>query len=446
VDPLFGTEADLVALLDALHDRGIRLLLDWVPDHTSDQHPWFRASRSSRDDPRRAWYVWRDPLPDGSPPNNWRSNFGDVPAWTYDEHTGQSYLHVFLAEQPNLNWATPGVEAAMHDTLRYWLDRGVDGFRADVVHLIGIGDDVADLPPEAARAVVHHLDRPAGHERIRAIRRLLDGYPQAPLMVGEVNLMGPGEVAGYLGDPAHDTGELHLAFDFRPLHTPWAAAALHRAIDANQREFAAPHWPTWVLSNHDEVRHRTRYGSEPRARAAAVLSLTVRGTPFLYAGEELGLEDAEVGAARAVDPGGRDGCRSPIPWTAAGDDEHGHGWPRRPWLPFPRNAATHDVEHQRGEPGSTYHLYRTLLATRRCSPALRRGEMELAPLDGEVLRYARRHADEVVEVAINTSDEAVPWPHGLDGELLVSSVAERTAGGGRLLGCEAVVVRHLASG
>ncbi len=445
VDPVFGTEQDLLELLDELHGRGMRLLLDWVPNHTSDQHPWFLASRSSRTDPKRSWYVWRDRRPDGSPPNNWWSAFKSVPAWTHDETTDQSYLHLFLAEQPDLNWADPEVVAAMHDTLRYWLDRGVDGFRADVVHLIGTGEDLDDLPREEARWVVANLDRPLAHQRIREIRRLLDEYPQAPLIVGEVNLMRPGQVAGYLGDPAGGAGELHLAFDFRPLHTPWDAAAMHRVIGVAQREFADPHWPTWVLSNHDVRRQRTRYGSDARARAAAVLSLTVRATPFLYAGEELGLEDAEVPPDRVVDPHHRDGCRAPIPWEADGEDERGHGWPSRPWLPFPPHAAARSAERQVGAPASMHSLYRALLALRRASGALRRGEMELAPLDGDVLRYVRRLEDDVVEVAVNLGDGEAPWPSGLDGDLLVSSVGARTGCGGTLVGCEAVVVRHLPS-
>jgi alpha-glucosidase len=265
-------------------------------------------------------------------------------------------------------------------------------------------------------------------------------------MVGEVNLMGPGQVATYLGRPEDGAGELHLAFDFRPLHTAWDAAMMHAAIETTQREFAAPHWPTWVLSNHDEVRHRTRYGSEARARAAAVLSLTVRGTPFLYAGEELGLEDADVPAARVVDPAGRDGCRAPIPWRAAGDTERGHGWDARPWLPFPRNAATHNAEQQIGTAGSMHTLYRELLALRRASTALRRGEMTLAPLDGDVVRYARHAGDEIVDVAVNLADRPAPWPAGMDGQLLLSTRADRSERSGELLGCEAVVVRHLASG
>jgi alpha-glucosidase len=447
VDPVFGTIDDLDELVAELHSRKMRLLLDWVPNHSSDQHEWFRESRSSRDNPKRDWYVWRDPDPDGSPPNNWRSMFKDVPAWTYDESTGQSYLHLFLAEQPDLNWANPDVEEAMLDTLRFWLDRGVDGFRSDVVNLIGKGTDVPDLPDHLAAAPLLSVDRPLGHELLRRIRRLLDGYPHHPMMVGEVYLLRAGKSASYLGDPAAGRGELHLSFDFRPVHTPWDAASMHAAIDACQREFAEPGWPTWVLSNHDQRRHRSRYGTEARARAAAVLSLTVRGTPFLYAGEELGLEDAVVPPERVVDPDGRDGCRAPIPWTADGDDETGHGWPERPWLPFPANAATHAADLAVDDPDSMHSLYRRLLALRKRHTALHLGSMDLAPLDtpSHVIRFDRRHSEERLTVLVNLLDAPSRWPRDLrDVEVLLSSARTRDRPGEDLAADEAVVLRHAA--
>ena len=256
IDPVFGTDADFDDLITGLHDRGMRLLLDWVPNHTSSDHPWFVESRSSRDNPRRDWYVWRDPKPDGSPPTNWVSQFKGVPAWTFDEATAQSYLHVFLSEQPDLNWANPDVEAAMLDTLRYWLDRGVDGFRSDVVNLIGKGTEVDDLPEHLVTMPLLATDRPFGHELLRRIRSLLDSYDHDPMMVGEVYLLRDGESASYVGTPA--APELHLSFDFRPLHTPWDAARMRRALEKMEADFDEPCWPTFVLSNHDQPRHRTR--------------------------------------------------------------------------------------------------------------------------------------------------------------------------------------------
>ena len=419
IDPLFGTVDDLDELIATLHDQGLRLLLDWVPNHTSDQHPWFVESRASRDNPKRDWYVWRDQQPDGSPPTNWTATFKGVPAWTHDAATDQSYLHLFLAEQPDLNWSNPEVEAAMHDTLRFWLDRGVDGFRADVVHLIGKGDDIEDLPDEQAALPIIAVDRPEGHERLGRIRALLDTYPQQPMIVGEVTLFEPGVAVSYLGTPGAD--ELHLTFDFRPIYLRWDAAAFHDAIDVMQREFAEPHWPTWVLSNHDQRRHATRFGSDARSRAAAVLSLCMRGTPFLYAGEELGLADAEVPDDRVVDPAGRDGCRAPIPWATAGTTEEGHGWSARPWLPFPSNAATNAADAQEDDPDSILGLYRCVTALRRSRPVLRTGDMVVAPLLGSVLRFDRTSESDRLTVLVNFGTEAAAWPDDVVGDVVVRS-------------------------
>jgi alpha-glucosidase len=437
IDPVFGTDADLDDLIAGLHERGMRLLLDWVPNHTSDQHAWFVESRSSTDNPKRDWYVWRDPAPDGGPPNNWIATFKGVPAWTYDEGTGQYYLHSFLAEQPDLNWSNPEVEAAMHGVLRHWLDRGIDGFRADVVHLIGKGTVLADLPDDLASMMVVAIDEPFSHELLRRVRTLLDSYPHHPMMVGEVYLLKPGQAATYLGDD----DELHLAFDFRPVHTRWAADDFRAVIDSTQREFAEPRWPTWVLSNHDRPRHRTRLGSDDAARAAAVMSLTMRGTVFLYAGEELGLEDAFIPPDRVVDPDGRDGTRAPVPWTVSPD----HGWGPDPWLPFPPDADTKAAEAQAGDPTSFLALYRRLLAMRRESSALRRGSFEWVDAGSPtVLAYRRTEGDQSLLVAVNIGADSADV--ALDGTVLLSSRADRELGAfdGSLAGDEAVVLEPRA--
>jgi len=440
IDPVFGTDADFAKLLAGVHQRGMRLLLDWVPNHSSSDHPWFVESRSSRDNPKRDWYVWRDRRADGSPPTNWMSLFKGVPAWTHDDQTDQSYLHVFLSEQPDLNWENPDVEAAMLDSLRYWLDLGVDGFRSDVVNLIGKGADVDDLPDELATMPLLACDRPFGHELLRRIRELLDSYEHQPMMVGEVYLLRAGESASYLGTP--DAPELHLSFDFRPIHTRWEAERMQSALSKMEADFAEPGWPTFVLSNHDQPRHRTRYGSEARARAAAVVALTVRGTPFLYAGEELGLEDGIVPPERVVDPDGRDGCRAPIPWTADGDDEIGHGWPTRPWLPFPANASSHCADAQVGTPDSMHTLYRRLLALRHERAVLRRGAIEFTETDGEMIRFERRLDDERVVVLVNLVDGPLLWPADLaDGTVLLSTNPQRTDVGGELGPDEATVIQ-----
>ncbi|MCW3035179.1 MAG: putative glycosyl hydrolase, family 13 [Actinobacteria bacterium] len=401
VDPLFGTLDDFDSLVAEAQARGIRVLVDLVPNHTSDQHPWFVESRASRDNPKRDWYVWRDGTPD-RPPNNWTASLTNGPAWTWDEKTEQWYLHLFLPEQPDLNWANPDVEAAMHDVVRFWLDRGVDGFRIDVTHALGKDPRLPDDPPQLAgvpHSSIH--DDPRTHAILRRLRRLVDGYPGERVLVGEVYLLDTSLVAAYYGQG----DELHLSFNFPPLYAPWDASAWRDEIAMAEAEFGPRGaWPTWVLSNHDNVRHRTRYGSEARARAAAVLLLTLRGTPFLYAGEELGLQDAVIPPERVVDPGGRDGCRAPLPWDATPS----HGWPTTdPWLPWPPDPETNNAEVERLDASSMLQLYRRLLAARRASPALAGGDIELLTAPEGVLAYERRLAGDRRVVVVNFSDEPV---------------------------------------
>ena len=411
VDPTFGSLADVDRLVADAHERGLRVLLDWVPNHTSDQHPWFVESRSSRSSAKRDWYVWRDGDP-AVPPNNWVAAFTGGPAWTWDGATGQWYLHQFLPEQPDLDWANPEVVAAMHGVARFWLDRGVDGFRIDVVHGLGKDPALPDDPPEAAGIPHSSLnDRPETHAILRDLRRLADSYPGDRVLVGEVFLLDTAKVAEYYGDG----DELHLAFNFPPLFAPWDAAAWRGEIERAQAEFGPRDaWPTWVLSNHDNPRHRTRYGSEERAAAAAVLLLTLRGTPFLYAGEELGLEDAVVPPGRRVDPGGRDGCRAPVPWDPSPD----HGWSTPdPWLPWPPDADRRNAETLDRDPASILHLYRRLLAARRRSSALRLGDVDLMASPAGVLAYRRSSGDDRRVVVVNFAD--APAAVTLDGRWTV---------------------------
>ena len=412
VDPLFGDLASFDLLLLQAHERGLRVMLDWVPNHTSDQHPWFLEARRSRDSAYRDWYVWRDGPPD-TPPNNWSAAFGTGPAWTYDERTAQWYLHLFLPQQPDLDWCNPAVQKAMHDVLRFWLDRGVDGFRADVVHLIGKDPSLPDHPPGlVGTSVVETHDQAVTHELLRGIRSLLDSYPGDRAMVGEVNLRSPAQLATYYG---HDD-ELQLVFNFSLLDAPWDADAWRTVIEQSLAAFEPVGGrPVWVLSNHDTPRHRSRYGgSEQRARSAAVLLLTLPGTPFLYAGEELGLEDAVVPEEQRVDPGGRDGCRAPLPWKR----EPPHGWPAKPWLPFAPDAAERSVEAQRDDPGSVLHLYRRLLALRRSAPDLQTGGWRPVEAPPGVLAYQRgeRHV-----VVANLGNDTVDVPVGQELVIAVSS-------------------------
>jgi alpha-glucosidase len=441
IDPLFGDLDGFDRLLADAHELGIRILVDLVPNHTSDQHPWFQEARRSRDDPRRDWYVWRDGPGHGRPPNNWIAAFTDGPAWTWDEATEQWYLHQFLPQQPDLNWENPAVVEAMHDVMRFWLDRGVDGFRIDVVHCIGRDPAYPDDPPEWAGiphcAINEHAST---HGHIRAMRRLVDGYPGDRVIVGETALPGTRWVAPYYGQ----ADELHLAFNFAATRAPWDALAWRHRLDRVIEELdPLGAWPTWVLSNHDVPRHRTRYGgSEARARAAAVALLTQRGTPFLYAGEELGLEDAVVPADRVVDPGGRDGCRAPVPWTTAPD----HGWGDDPWLPFPPDAADRSVEAERADPGSILHLYRRLLAARRGSPALQVGDIEPLDVPDGILAWRRTAGADQRTIAISFRPDAVDLD--LVGEVVVASdgVGEGAPFSGRLPGETAVVLGYSTSG
>ena len=416
IDPVFGTLAAFDRLLTEAHARGIRVLLDWVPNHTSDRHPWFVASRRSRTDPKRAWYVWRDGAPGGGPPNNWRRAFGPAaPAWTLDRTTGQYYLHLFLPEQPDLDWRNPEVVAAMHEVLRFWLARGVDGFRVDVVHGLGKDPALPDDPPHLAEIPHAALnDHPSTHDILRGLRRVVDSYPGDRVLVGEVFLLVPGAHARYYGRG----DELHLVFELPgSVRAAWSAEEWRtRLVYALETLGPLEARPTWVLSNHDTPRHRTRLGSEARTRAAAVLLLTLPGTPFVYAGEELGLEDAVVPAERAVDPGGRDGCRAPIPWDASST----HGWgTSEPWLPWPPDPDRRNVETLRADPGSILHLYRRLLHVRRGSAALRLGGCVPLTAPEGILAYERRAGDERRTVLVNFSDAAVRCP--VDGRVTIAS-------------------------
>jgi len=408
VDPLFGTLADFDRLLAEAHDRGLRVIVDWVPNHTSDQHPWFVESRSSRDTPRRDWYIWRDGGGRTRRPNNWKAAFGGD-AWTWDDTTAQWYLHLFLPQQPDLNWRNPAVAAAMADTLRFWLDRGVDGFRIDVVQGLVKDPSLPDDPPGAVLPHSAVNDCPDTHAVLRELRSLVDSWPGDRVLVGEVYLLSTRQVAAYFGQG----DELHLAFDFTPLFAPWDAAAWRSQLETTMAEVGPiGAWPTWTLSNHDNPRHRTRYGgSEARARAAAVLLLTLPGVPFVYAGEELGLEDAAVDPSLVVDPGGRDPCRAPLPW----DPSPGHGWPTEdPWLPWPPEPDVRNVATLAADPGSILHLYRRLLAARRATCALHTGAFEpLASPDG-VLAYARHAEGDRRAVLVNFTTTAAAVE--LDGE------------------------------
>src|SRR5215210_7490979 len=364
VDPIFGTLGDFDRLVQSAHARGIRVIVDWVPNHSSDRHEWFVESRASRDRPRRDWYVWRDGAPDGGPPNNWMSEFAAVGrAWTYDEATEQWYLHSFLAEQPDLNWDNPEVVDAMHDVLRFWLDRGVDGFRIDALQRLAHDPLLRSNRGPGARR--HDQDWETMHDRLRGIRRVVDEYDDR-MIVGEVALLDLHRVVSYL----NSGDQLHLAHNFVFAEQPWDAEAYRVSVDDFEALAAETAWPAWFLSNHDVPRVASRFGEAghgpARARAALLVLYALRGTPFVYQGEELGLPDAEIPPDRVVDVDGRDPERAPIPWRPPSQAGPGAGFTTgEPWLPIVAEAEALNVETQAADRDSTLRLARRLAALRR---------------------------------------------------------------------------------
>jgi alpha-glucosidase len=450
VDPLFGTLDDFDALVAGAHARGIRVIIDLVPNHTSDRHPWFVESRSSRDNPKRDWYVWADPKPDGSPPNNWISSFPRAGrAWTFDERTDQWYLHSFTPQQPDLNWWNPEVREVMDEVMRFWLDRGVDGFRVDVAHkmardpelldnpLVELGAAEQDAGAEAriARlAKLHSVDRrdedwPEVHDIVRRFRRTLDAYDDR-MAVGEVYLLDLVRLARYYGS---GQDEFHLAHNFVFLTQPWKAAAFRAVVDEFVGLLPPDAWPAWMLGDHDVPRIASRYDEDGngrvRARVAALMLLTLRGTPFVYAGDEIGMTDGEVPADRVVDVDGRDPQRTPMQW----DGSPGAGFSTGdPWLPVGRDAATVNVAAQRDDPASMLSLYRRLVWYRKGSAALRFGDYASLPdaPDG-CYAYLRVTDDERLLVALNFTGQPLQYTvrQGVDrGRLELTTDPARQAG------------------
>ena len=374
-----------------------------MPNHTSDRHPWFLESRSSRNSPKRDWYVWADPGPDGGPPNNWLSEFplegSPVPAWTFDQATGQCYLHSFLPQQPDLNWLNPEVRRAMTDVLRFWLDRGVDGFRIDAVQRIGHDPDLRDNVDGEPR---RDEDLDVAREVVREFRRVLDSH-KATMAVGEVYLLDPERMVRYYGD--RDDG-FHLVFNFSFLRQPWRAGAFREAAERFESLLPSGAWPDYTLSNHDHPRTVTRYDrgrpGSPRARIAAMMLLTLRGTPFLYYGEEIGMSDVPVPRERWQDPVGRDPCRTPMRWEPGRTAGFTTG---EPWLPV-GDPDEGNVETQRADPSSMLSLYRSLIWLRRRSSALRWGSFRPRDAGRDVFAYERASDDERLFVALNFSERS----------------------------------------
>jgi alpha-glucosidase len=434
VDPVFGTLADADRLIAEAHARDIRVVLDFVPNHTSSDHPWFVDARSSRDAAHRDWYVWRDPAPDGGPPNDMLAQFGG-PAWTLDDATGQYWYHSFLPEQPELDWRNPAVREAMLDHLRFWFDRGIDGFRIDVVWMLAKDDQPwADGPVQATvhgfggdpRNALEHGDGPDMDAWVAELRAVADEYP-GRVLIGEV-YMEPARVVRYYG--ADGLG-VHLPFNTALITLPWTSASIRAAIEAYEAALPGTAWPNWVLGNHDQSRVATRLG-EAQARVVAMLLLTLRGTPTLYAGDELGLPDVPVPPGRIVDVAGRDPERAPIPWTVGG---HAAGFTTgEPWLPMTDDPGRYSAEAQAADPRSTLALHGRLLALRRAEPALHLGAWTAVDAPDGVVGFDRTSGGDRFRVLLNLT--AAPVRVVLEGTWTVevdTGLVRPTGGAGALV-------------
>ena len=427
VDAVFGSEEDFDRLVEEAHRRGIRVVLDLVMNHTSDAHRWFGASRRGRTGPYADRYLWADPAGTGTagqplPPNNWVSWFGG-PGWEWVPGRDQFYFHTFLAEQPELNWRDPAVEEAQFRMVRGWLERGVDGFRLDVFNVFLKHPDLRSNPTSTGPTAwtrqthIHDRDQPDLPALIGRFRAILDAKP-GRMSVGEL-------FDGTIETAANLTTDRHLVFDWELVTMAWTAAGVGSAVAAREAAFGESRWPAAALSNHDQPRHASRLaasiGATDRdavARAAALLLLTLRGTPFLYYGEELGMGDVDIPPDESVDPPAsrvgpdfewwdRSRCRTPMPWSAGPGAGFTTG---RPWLRLGPDADKRNVQAQLQDPGSVLSFYRRIIALRAATPALQVGSLRVQPgSDGDVVAYTRETSDQVILVVLNIGRVGVAW-------------------------------------
>ena len=437
VHPAFGTLAQFDELAAQMRDRELKLILDYVPNHTSNQHPWFKDSRTSRASPKRDWYLWRDAAPDGGPPNNWLSQFGGS-GWEFDPPSGQYYYHAFLKQQPDLNWRNPEVRTAMFDVLRFWMRRGVDGFRVDVLwHLIK-DDQWRDNPPNPqyrpgdprhlSQIPLYNTDRPEVQELVIQMRGVVDEFADR-VLIGEIYLPVERLVAYY----GTQLDGVHLPFNFHLLQTAWNARSIASLIDQYERALPTGGWPNWVLGNHDNPRIATRVGTL-QARVAAMLLLTLRGTPTLYYGDEIGMANTDVPPDKVQDPFeknvpglglGRDPARTPMQWS--GDLYAGFST-SEPWLPVADNFPVINVQAEDADPQSVLVLYRKLLKLRRTHAALVDGQYEPVSTSGDLLAYIRRSPYGSLLIALNFG--SVPFELQLgslrvEGRVILSTYLDR---------------------
>jgi len=425
IDPLYGTLADFDRLMSEAKKREIRVIMDFVPNHTSDQHPWFKESRSSRTNPKRDWYIWRDGKAPGEPPNNWQSWFGHS-AWKFDPATNQYYYHHFYTEQPDLNWRNPQVPKAMYDAMRFWLKRGVAGFRIDAVSRLFEDANLHDDPilpgknaygdPNIAHKYTDNL--PEVHEVLREMRRVVNEYPGNPVLISEADEPNIAELTKMYGTK---NDEVQLPMDFQIADVNKLSAPDFRRLLSEIDENAAGGQPHYFFSNHDQPRQWDRYGdgvhNDQIAKLMAALLLTTRATPLMYYGEEIGMrttdpvrkEDVQdpIGIIGWPQEKGRDGERTPMQWDAS--KNAGFSAAERPWLPVPASSAEYNVEAESKEPGSILSFYKRLIALRRSEPALRNGRyLPLNREDAFVLSFLRKRpgSSDAILVVLNMSAES----------------------------------------
>ncbi len=436
VDPMFGQLEDFKTLLARAHSLGLKVMIDLVLSHSSDQHPWFKESRSSHHNPRADWYVWADARHDGTPPNNWLSIFGGS-AWQWDTRRCQYYLHNFLSSQPDLNFHNEQVQQALLDTVKFWLDMGVDGYRLDTANFYFHDAQLRDNPgrgapdpgnpdpavnpfnPYARQFHVHDKSQPENLGFLQRLRALLDRYPDTT-MVGEIgDDDGLARLAEYTRSGPNGEARLHMAYCFDFLGEAHSAPFLHGVLQRFATE-VRDGWPCWALSNHDVVRSATRWGGEepdPQLiRMAVAFQASLRGTVCIYQGEELGLPEASIAFEDLQDPygitmwpefKGRDGCRTPMPWQSLAD--HAGFSTGKPWLPVAPEHQGLSVEQQSTDEDSTLAHFRRLLHWRRDQPALIHGDMALQPVHQQVLAYVRSSPGQRMLCAFNFSAQTVEW-------------------------------------
>ncbi len=423
IDPKHGTLADYERLVEESHKRGIRVILDLVLNHTSDQHPWFLESRKSRDNPYSDWYIWRDPRPDGGLPNNWEAIFG-TPGWEFDALRGQYYYHMFYPQQPDLNWRNPQVRKACLDVVRFWLDHGADGFRLDVFSNFFKHPDLPNNPPALGlRAFdrqkhIYDSNQPEMIPLLRELRELLDSYPDR-YAVGETFMPTPELVARYTAP-----GLVHGAFNFDMLGCHWDPACFLKVVQETEKTMHHEAWPVNFLNNHDTSRSASRFRSgenDERLKVAAALTLTLRGTPYIYYGEEIGMRNIHV-PRRFIQDGvgekywpifdGRDKNRAPMQWDAT---PHAGFTTGKPWLPVHPDFPQRNVEAQRKDPKSLLNFYKRLIQVRKDLPALRRGLFQPLTYDPRnLLAYLRQTREQTVLVALNFGRRPVRLAVGID--------------------------------